>query len=379
MCGIVGAIAKYNNGFNTGALAAFTDLLFMDTLRGPDSTGVFLVDKDGDTTLLKDVGTAQRFLVNKDYDTYIDTPAYKIGKALVGHNRKATIGKVDAVNAHPFTVNGEFVLVHNGSLPGHKHLGDAEVDSNAIAQYLHDKWKDDGTPEEKADLLAHIGGAWALVWYDLRTNKLNIVRNSQRPLSLIETNSEWFFASKLAMLRAGLSRNNLTEKTLVEIQPLVVYSFNLEDPVASKVEEVVLPTAPFFPQPKATHTKQQKTGGKQTQTPGDTDDALSKSAFKKFTKGLIGREISFYVEDFVDVNAAGDEHSPLYFYGENFAYNFHHEITGMVAQPLAMQVMDNYNCAVGKVVDVGYHKATRCVKIQVAITGATQNEAATTH
>ena len=52
MCGIVGAVAKWNAGFSLSGQKAFEDLLYMDTLRGPDSTGVFLVDKDGDTTVI---------------------------------------------------------------------------------------------------------------------------------------------------------------------------------------------------------------------------------------------------------------------------------------------------------------------------------------
>src|SRR5574343_438908 len=172
MCGLVGVVMKSNAGFNNSSLNMFEELLFIDTLRGPDSTGTFLVDKDGDVTVLKNDMTAWDFMSTKQFNEHISKPAYKSGKALIGHNRKATQGKVNPANAHPFVVNKEFTLVHNGTLTTHKHLGDTEVDSEAIAKYLHDKWKDEDTPEDKAKVLAHIGGAWALIWYDVRTNNL---------------------------------------------------------------------------------------------------------------------------------------------------------------------------------------------------------------
>ena len=248
-------VNKGKNGFSQTALNAFNDLLFMDTLRGPDSTGVALVNVAGDVSVLKDSVSAPEFYCTKEYNDVIDAPAYKTGKALIGHNRKATVGKIVKENAHPFVINDEFVLVHNGSLTSHKHLGDAVVDSNAIAQYLHDKWNDDDTPEQKAKVLAHIGGAWALVWYDLRSNRLNIVRNPQRPLSWAETSTEFFFGSEQAMLLAGLSRNNLKPTSLQEVATYKVYSFNLgDDSFSSKVEEVDLPTAPFIQKVTTTTT-----------------------------------------------------------------------------------------------------------------------------
>ena len=346
----------------------------MDTLRGPDSTGVALVDKDGDVEVLKDDTAAPFFYSTKQYNDVIDSPAYKTGKALIGHNRKATVGKVSAENAHPFVINDEFVLVHNGSLSSHKHLGDAVVDSNAIAQYLHDKWKDDATPEEKAEVLAHIGGAWALVWYDLRSNRLNIVRNSQRPLAWAETASEFFFASEHVMLLSGLSRNNIKAERSADVAPYKVYSFNLgEKGFLSKVEEVDLPIGPFtvVPPTKVTqvHTKDSAT------TAGVTDEALSKSQFKKFIKNMIGRVIPFYVEDFVST----DNNNPnkWNYYGQSFAYQFHHEIVGETSSKMAEEVMEAYNCAEGKVLDATYNKATRLVTLTVQITGVTSYHAVT--
>ena len=58
------------------------------------------------------------------------------GKALIGHNRKATVGSVNNATAHPFVVGDSFAMVHNGTLRNHKALADTVVDSEALAIHL---------------------------------------------------------------------------------------------------------------------------------------------------------------------------------------------------------------------------------------------------
>jgi len=171
----------------------------MDTLRGYDSTGVCLVRNDYTARVVKKATWAPSFLMSKAFDE-TDKQLYNNGKIFMGHNRKATVGEISSENAHPFIVNNELVLMHNGSLPTHKHLADTTVDSEAIAQYLHANWDEAADAKAKADLLAKIGGAWALVWYDLRTEKLNIVRNAQRPLYIYDSNGTFFSATYASAL-----------------------------------------------------------------------------------------------------------------------------------------------------------------------------------
>lgn len=139
MCGIVAVINKYTNGFTDEQLKAFESLLYIDGLRGLDSTGVFAVDNVGDLVVAKNKGNPCLFLEDGGWTT-VRQEMFRKGSALVGHNRKATRGAISDDNAHPFLINNELCLVHNGTMYGdHKHLKDVEVDSHAIAHVLHEK------------------------------------------------------------------------------------------------------------------------------------------------------------------------------------------------------------------------------------------------
>jgi len=383
MCGIVGGVAKYASGFSQQAVKCFEDLLFMDTLRGPDSTGTFVVDKWGNVNITKEIGEAAYTLYDPDYHKKVSDVAYKEGKILVGHNRKATVGKVTIDNAHPFVVNNELVLVHNGSLNSHKHLGDTEVDSHAIAQYIHEHWKDDAEPLVMSKLFQHIGGAFALVWYDLRTGKLNIVRNNQRPLFIAESDSAFFWASEKEMLLAAMARNNLTTKSCISVDPLKFYSFDITEASGheTKVKEVVLPTIPFpvttkkgkpphIPHKQSILSTAISNGMGGADNAGDDDsvlDELSKAKFKRYVKQLIGKTITFTVEDFVSV---ANKDSQEWFYGINPDYAFNHEVIGTCPTSVAQEVIENKMNGVGTITNATYIKSERKICIAVELLGS---------
>jgi hypothetical protein len=205
MCGLVGLINKYSNGFSKDQQAIFSDLLFVDFLRGPDSTGVFSVSNKGDVLMAKEASNPIDFMKTKEYNNILNK-TFMSGSALVGHNRKATRGTVNDENAHPFIVDDNIILVHNGTLWGdHKKLADVEVDSHAIAHTIHEK----GTVTEA---LSSIDGAYALIWFDVAMGTLNLIRNAQRPLWWMETPSSWIWSSEKAMLEFVAERHNLNIK-----------------------------------------------------------------------------------------------------------------------------------------------------------------------
>lgn len=222
MCGIVAVINKYTNGFTDEQLKAFESLLYIDGLRGLDSTGVFAVDNVGDLVVAKNKGNPCLFLEDGGWTT-VRQEMFRKGSALVGHNRKATRGAIYDDNAHPFLINNELCLVHNGTMYGdHKHLKDVEVDSHAIAHVLHEK----GIKH----VVESINAAYCFFWYDHRKKHLGLLRNTERPMHWFETKDAWYYASEYAFLEFIISRHNLKPLQDIKMQPEHCYTnFILED------------------------------------------------------------------------------------------------------------------------------------------------------
>lgn len=216
MCGLISIISKSYNGFTIKEKEMFDDLLYIDALRGEDSTGAMAIDTDGNLEMHKEASVAGYFQASEEYKTMCRN-LVRDGAAVVGHNRKATKGNITDENAHPFVVDDRIILVHNGTLYGdHKKIADTEVDSHAIAHLIHEK----GDDVEAA--LRELNGAYALIWYDVHAKSMNFVRNSQRPLWFCETPSAWMWASEPGMLIMTLQRHQqqLTINTKLEELPV---------------------------------------------------------------------------------------------------------------------------------------------------------------
>jgi len=203
MCGIVGLVAKRKNGFFQSDANLFTQMIVADAVRGIDGTGVFGAYHTGSVGWLKVASHPYGLLLNKKYDSWTQAMVRKMDM-VVGHNRKATAGESTPENAHPF-VHENIILVHNGVVRNHKKMADTEVDSHAIAHSIVDK----GYKET----IAKLDGAFTLVWFDMKSRTLNFVRNSQRPLYLVENDSLLGFASEAGMLLWLGERNNVTDWT----------------------------------------------------------------------------------------------------------------------------------------------------------------------
>lgn len=206
MCGIVGVVTAFRNGFTHAEVDVFKDMLYVDTLRGWDSTGVFGVDKYSNVGIHKAAIPGPAFIHSKEF-TEFKGEAYRTGTVIVGHNRAATRGTVNDHNAHPFWVNDKIVLVQNGTYKGdHKHLKDTEVDTEAIAHVIHDE------PDiEKA--LQKVNAAYALVWYNTETHCLHLIRNYERPLYIADTkNGGIVFASEIETILWACSRAKVALK-----------------------------------------------------------------------------------------------------------------------------------------------------------------------
>ena len=178
MCGIVGYIATDNEQYEKARRGFFKYALMLDTLRGQDSTGVITIDKKFSVKRYKTLSPGFTFAPSKQFEKQIPN-----GWCCIGHNRAATVGKVNISNAHPFRI-GDISLVHNGTLINYgrsllTYDHKLDVDSQQIVLSLNE-----ATPEGAREVLESIHGDFAIVWVDERDKSINMARNNARPLHL---------------------------------------------------------------------------------------------------------------------------------------------------------------------------------------------------
>jgi len=222
MCGLVAILTKSNNGFTKSDKENFSDMLYADAVRGMDSTGAFLVTNLGNVVWGKSRYNPVHLLITKEWDNMLDK-AFKEGQFLVGHNRKATVGRVTDNTAHPF-IEDNIILVHNGTLTNHKDIGNTEVDSHAICKSIAKKGH--------IETIKTLQGAFALIWYDINQKSLFVCRNDRRPLSLVETGNSYYLSSEVGLSKWIIERNIYSPKIIkeTEIKPGYLYKFSTDDP-----------------------------------------------------------------------------------------------------------------------------------------------------
>lgn len=202
MCGHVGIAGKLE--FKDEA--TIRRLLLFDYLRGPDSTGIAVINKSQSEGKIAKIASHPLDLFDTEKFKKI-TSGYA-SSIFMGHNRAATKGGVNAVNTHPYEF-GHIIGCHNGTLDSSsfKALEDKigekfSVDSQAIFACI-EKFG----IEETAPLLQ---GAWALVWYDFQQRSLNFLRNKERSFYIAYTKnfdrifwaSDWHFLDPAIALSA---------------------------------------------------------------------------------------------------------------------------------------------------------------------------------
>ena len=195
MCCLVGA----SGTLHKDELEAFKQLLLIGALRGPHSTGVAKVERaTKEISVYKRAVNPYEFVDSHQYDRVVGFGS----SVLIGHNRWATIGKINHLNAHPFDFP-RIVGAHNGTLSTKYDLekhADYGTDSEAL-YFNIDKYG----PEQ---VIPEMKGAWALTWYDKEENTINMLRNKERTLFFVfsQDNKALFWASEARMLSFVLTR-----------------------------------------------------------------------------------------------------------------------------------------------------------------------------
>ena len=242
MCGIVGCI-----GHTTKAeMKAFEELLFVDTLRGEDSTGIVSVNFHKKASYYKKAWPASDFLTTNKAQSLITA-----GQALIGHNRWATKGAVTHHNAHPFQ-HGTVTGVHNGTLRKQSLLPDYkdfEVDSDNVFHSINKI----GVEET----VQNLDGAYALVWYDDKEEKVHVIRNRERTLFYTYTtgSKQLFFASEEWMLSGILGRNRIQHGKILPFKEEHLYTFSLPEKGVvggASIRKLKAYVAPFLPASRTT-------------------------------------------------------------------------------------------------------------------------------
>lgn len=206
MCGLVGAAGTLTYNHKKVML----DLLFLDSLRGRDSTGLAAVKRNREIMIRKqtvpgyefiEIPTVYRMMENNDM-------------VWMGHNRFKTQGEITRANAHPFEVldeDGDVLLVgaHNGTLNNkyeiERKIGEKfDTDSEGLFHLLT-------TAPNFKEGINELRGAWSLTFWDATTNTLHFCRNKERPLVYAFTKDRKvvFWASEGWMLYNAAKRNNV--------------------------------------------------------------------------------------------------------------------------------------------------------------------------
>lgn len=190
---------------------AMKDLLYLDTLRGRDSTGLAVVDRNRQSIIRKSTVPGHEFIEIPGNFERITSSGDQLW---IGHNRYKTVGGINRASAHPFEVCNdegkvEIIGAHNGTLDNkwelEKELGDRyETDSEALMNLLYEA-------NDVKEAISMCRGAWSLTWWNAPNNQLHFLRNDQRPLCYAYTKDRkvLIWASEAWMLLAATRRHNI--------------------------------------------------------------------------------------------------------------------------------------------------------------------------
>lgn len=350
MCGLIGFVNLKYKGFTSNDLKAFDNLLYMDTLRGSDATGVASYLTDNSATIIKSNISAPEFLNSLEWKE-IAVDAIKQGIVLLGHNRKRTLGANTEENAHPYYFDDRYIFLHNGTIsnwrtliPDTKH----EVDSIVLGELLT---KCEGNIAQISELRNRIFGAYACIWLDLQKKILYILRNKERPLFYGTTVFGYSFASEGPMLLSALSRNSLIPQNIKSFETDILYSLQIDDTNATFKEEPLVKNT-FTPSPIIVM-------GEKIGTVKDV---------KQGKKKLIGSRITFWLDDYQALYPAAPQTENWFAFGQSTDLPYkNHVVKANFLKTPEEEMVTTWTTSLcsGTVTEIAFDKATSQMNVWV--------------
>ena len=170
MCNI-NLLYKLNGKINQNDLNVIHKMMLNSANQNPDGFGMFN-DKCDIVKDKEQYAKKHKELLEK----------FKNSTFIVGHNRKATSGKVKTENSHPFE-NERFIWVHNGIVGNSVDLelkyGNVNVDTQLIGEILLEKIKKHKKfVESLKETCEEMSGSYSVFIYDKQTKKLYYFRHN---------------------------------------------------------------------------------------------------------------------------------------------------------------------------------------------------------
>lgn len=241
MCGIVGVAGR----ITANEEKAFKYLLCLDTLRGEDSTGIYVSRKykvgpqDNRSEVFKTLGTPWDF-----FREFSPNEVFKgCLEVLIGHNRAATKGVIDVDNAHPFNYE-KLVGVHNGTVYNHRELdGGEKFNSDSAAIFNHMNM------HGPRDTMRKLDGAFCLVWWDKEKRTINLARNNQRTMNYaISTDRKTiFWSSDADFLNLTIKKFNLKMLPTQSLPEGQLHSIEISEKYADELGPFRVSKVEFLP------------------------------------------------------------------------------------------------------------------------------------
>ncbi len=225
MCGIYGYVGEIKKGKEKIVYDLMTFLAIHTESRGKHSTG-YVGYTEKEIILEKDPSRASIFVHKSKHMENLITK--KGCRVFIGHNRYATHGPKDTLNAHPF-MGEKFAMVHNGvcreAFKLAKRFGvfkkiKSECDTEAVLR-LADKFGFTKRVFEKVS-------SYSVVALDLESKKVLFARDSERPMIIFDLREELgirVFASEVEIFEyAAYDANVESEKiSFFSTKPYHIY------------------------------------------------------------------------------------------------------------------------------------------------------------